>query len=71
MIKLARSDALFPARLLAIYDPPPALYLRGAGSPDLLAGRAVAVVGRGHARRTAHRSPACSAASWLPPGSWS
>jgi DNA processing protein len=45
MIKLARSDALFPARLRAIYDPPPALYLRGAGSPDLLAGRAVAVVG--------------------------
>ncbi|MGH3080932.1 MAG: DNA-processing protein DprA [Gaiellaceae bacterium] len=45
MIKLARSNALFPARLREIFDPPPALYLRGAGGPELLAGRAVAVVG--------------------------
>jgi DNA processing protein len=45
MIKLARSHANFPARLRAIYDPPPALYLRGVGSPELLAGRGVAVVG--------------------------
>jgi DNA processing protein len=45
MIKLARSHPLFPARLRAIYDPPAALHLRGAGSPDLLAGRGVAVVG--------------------------
>jgi DNA processing protein len=42
---LRRSDELFPPRLRAIFDPPKALHLRGAGSPDLLAGRAVAVVG--------------------------
>jgi DNA processing protein len=32
-------------RLRAIFDPPPELYLRGAGDPELLARRAVAVVG--------------------------
>jgi DNA processing protein len=45
MIRLRRSDALFPERLAAIFDPPPALYLRGVGTPELLAQRAVAVVG--------------------------
>ena len=45
MIILRRSDPLFPPRLRAIFDPPPALYLRGAGDPELLAGRAAAVVG--------------------------
>jgi DNA processing protein len=45
VIRLPRSHALFPERLRAIFDPPPALYLRGAGEPELLARRAVAVVG--------------------------
>ena len=45
MTILRRSDPLFPPRLRAIFDPPPALYLRGAGDPELLAGRAAAVVG--------------------------
>lgn len=44
-MKIARSDARFPKRLRAIFDPPPVLYLRGAGDPELLRGRAVAVVG--------------------------
>jgi DNA processing protein len=44
-VRLARTDARFPARLRAIFDPPPALYLRGSGDPELLARRAVAVVG--------------------------
>jgi DNA processing protein len=45
VIRLRRSDAVFPARLGAIFDPPPALYLRGAGDPELLGRRAVAIVG--------------------------
>jgi DNA processing protein len=45
VIRLRRSDRLFPERLGAIFDPPPSLYLRGAGEPELLANRAVAVVG--------------------------
>ena len=45
MIILRRSDPLFPPCLRAIFDPPPALYLRGAGHPELLALRAAAVVG--------------------------
>lgn len=45
MIRLQRSHRLFPERLRAIFDPPPALYLRGDGAPGLLASRAVAVVG--------------------------
>jgi DNA processing protein len=45
VIILRRSDPLFPPRLRAIFDPPPALYLRGAGHPELLALRAAAVVG--------------------------
>ena len=44
-MRLARSDARFPERLKAIFDPPPALYLRGSGDPALLGRRAVAVVG--------------------------
>ena len=42
---LARSDARFPPRLKAIFDPPRSLYLRGSGEPELLARRAVGVVG--------------------------
>jgi DNA processing protein len=45
VIRLPRSHALFPERLRAIFDPPPALYLRGGGEPELLAARTVAVVG--------------------------
>jgi DNA processing protein len=45
VIRLARSNALFPARLRAIFDPPRVLYLRGGGEAELLAHRAVAVVG--------------------------
>jgi DNA processing protein len=45
MIRLRPRDALFPERLRAIFDPPPALYVRGGGDPKLLARRAVAVVG--------------------------
>jgi DNA processing protein len=44
-VKLARSDARFPPRLKAIFDPPRALYLRGSGEPELLGRRAVGVVG--------------------------
>lgn len=36
---------MFPPLLAAIHDPPPELYLRGNGPPDLLAQPAVAVVG--------------------------
>ncbi len=45
MIRLTRSDRLFPERLRAIFDPPKALYARGAGEPEVLGLRAVAVVG--------------------------
>ena len=45
MIRLARADRLFPERLRAIFDPPRTLYLRGDGAVDVLARRAVAVVG--------------------------
>jgi DNA processing protein len=45
VIRLRPRDRLFPERLRAIFDPPPALYLRGDGEPSLLAHRAVAVVG--------------------------
>ena len=44
-MKLARSDARFPPRLKAIFDPPRLLYLRGSGEPELLGRRAVGVVG--------------------------
>jgi DNA processing protein len=42
---LARSDPSFPARLRAIHDPPPGLFLRGHADPGLLARTAVAIVG--------------------------
>ena len=45
MIELRRSDERFPARLRAIFDPPRTLHIRGAGDPELLARRAVAIVG--------------------------
>ena len=45
MIRLRPTDELFPERLRAIFDPPPSLYVRGAGDPKLLGLRAVAVVG--------------------------
>ena len=44
-MKLARSDARFPPRLKAIFDPPRSLYLRGSGEAELLGRRAVGVVG--------------------------
>jgi DNA processing protein len=42
---VGRSEAAFPARLKAIHDPPPGVFLRGAGDPELLSRLAVAVVG--------------------------
>ena len=45
MIRVRPPDSLFPERLGAIFDPPPSLYLRGGGDPELLARRSVAVVG--------------------------
>ena len=42
---LGRSAAGFPPLLRAIHDPPPGLFLRGAGEPDLLSRPAVAIVG--------------------------
>ena len=45
MIRLRPRDSLFPERLRAIFDPPPSLYLRGAGDAELLTRRSVAVVG--------------------------
>jgi DNA processing protein len=42
---VGRSDDGFPALLRAIHDPPPGLFLRGSGDPDLLAQPSVAVVG--------------------------
>lgn len=42
---LGRSDTAFPPLLRAIHDPPPALFLRGAGSRELLTRPAVAIVG--------------------------
>jgi DNA processing protein len=45
VIRLRPRDPLFPERLRAIFDPPPALYLRGGGEAELLGMRSVAVVG--------------------------
>jgi DNA processing protein len=45
VIRLRPRDSLFPDRLGAIFDPPPSLYVRGDGDPELLACRSVAVVG--------------------------
>jgi DNA processing protein len=42
---LARSDPEFPPLLAAVHDPPPGLFLRGARTAELLAERAVAIVG--------------------------
>jgi DNA processing protein len=42
---LPRSDQAFPVLLRSIHDPPPGLFLRGAGSPEILSRTAVAVVG--------------------------
>jgi DNA processing protein len=42
---LARSDPAFPQLLASIHDPPPGLFLRGLGSPELLLHPSVAVVG--------------------------
>jgi DNA processing protein len=42
---VARSDPAFPQRLRAIHDPPPGLFLRGAGETALLAQTSVAIVG--------------------------
>jgi DNA processing protein len=43
--QIRRRDSSFPELLRAIHDPPPRLYVRGAGPPELLHGPAVAVVG--------------------------
>lgn len=42
---VGRSDASFPPLLAAIHDPPPGLFLRGAGGAELLGERSVALVG--------------------------
>jgi DNA processing protein len=42
---IGRSDALFPAALAAIFDPPAGLFVRGAGALDLLERASVAIVG--------------------------
>ncbi len=42
---VGRSSPQFPPLLRAIHDPPPGLFLRGEGDPELLARPAVAVVG--------------------------
>jgi DNA processing protein len=42
---LGRSDPDFPPLLRAIHDPPPGLFLRGAGDASLIAAKSVAVVG--------------------------
>jgi DNA processing protein len=42
---LARGDEDFPARLAAIHDPPPGLFVRGGGELELLGRPSVAIVG--------------------------
>ena len=42
---VGRSDAAFPPLLRAIHDPPPGLFLRGSGEPEVLTRTAVAIVG--------------------------
>ena len=42
---LKRRDVGYPPFLAAIHDPPPALWLRGSASPELLSRPAVAIVG--------------------------
>ncbi|CAN5756007.1 hypothetical protein BH20ACT14_BH20ACT14_13420 [soil metagenome] len=43
--RLRRRDAGYPGLLAAIHDPPPALFVRGCGSDEVLMQPAVAVVG--------------------------
>ena len=43
--RVRRRDAQYPRLLAAIHDPPPAIFVRGAGSEAVLARPAVAVVG--------------------------
>ena len=43
--RLRRRDATYPGLLAAIHDPPPALFVRGRGSDELLSQPAIAVVG--------------------------
>jgi DNA processing protein len=43
--RLVRSDPAYPRQLAAIHDPPPQLWLRGAGDHELLEAVSVAVVG--------------------------
>jgi len=43
--RIRRRDAGFPELLAAIHDPPPVLYLRGAGDDEILSRPSVAVVG--------------------------
>ena len=43
--RLRRRDGDYPRLLAAIHDPPPALFVRGCGSDDVLSQPAVAVVG--------------------------
>ena len=42
---LPRNDPRFPRQLRAIHDPPPGLFLRGAGPSEMLSSPAVAIVG--------------------------
>jgi DNA processing protein len=42
---VGRSEPSFPPLLLAIHDPPPGLYVRGAGELELLQRPAIAIVG--------------------------
>jgi DNA processing protein len=42
---LGRGDTRFPPLLREIHDPPPGLFLRGKADPEILAHRAVSVVG--------------------------
>ena len=42
---LGRSEESFPSLLASIHDPAPGLFLRGAAEPELLARKAVAIVG--------------------------
>ncbi len=43
--RIRRRDAAYPSLLAAIHDPPPALFVRGAGTEEILSRPAVAVVG--------------------------
>ena len=42
---IGRAADLYPPLLAALPDPPPGLFLRGSGDPELLRGRLVAIVG--------------------------